>query len=106
MSEKAYKLSEEQNTYVFAVGGGGDKLSVARAVTGQYKVKVAGVRIAKSAAKNRRTIRRRGRNIYHGRTSGTHKAYVTLAEGEKLPIFASLKEQEQKEAQAEQKEKK
>ena len=97
MSEKAYGVSEERNTYVFDVPAGANKHMVAEAVADQYKVGVRRVRIAKTAPKSRRTIRRRGRNIYRGQSSGVCKAYVTLREDETLPIFASVKEEEKKE---------
>ncbi|OGL38588.1 50S ribosomal protein L23 [Candidatus Saccharibacteria bacterium RIFCSPLOWO2_01_FULL_49_22] len=96
MSEKAYSLSEEHNTYVFDVPAQANKQMVAEAVAVQYQVSVDSVRIAKTAAKTRRSIKRRGRNIYRGESSGIRKAYVRLAKDQTLPIFAADKEAEAK----------
>jgi len=98
MSEKAYSLSEERNTYVFDIPARAKKQAVAEAVAAQYKVTVETVRIAKAAPKNRRIVKRRGRNVYRGQSSGRHKAYVRLAKDQSLPIFAAVKEEEEKEA--------
>ena len=103
LSEKAYGLLESLNVYVFEVPEGANKQAVSEAVKGQYKVDVTGVRIAKSAAKTRRIVKRRGRSNYRGKSQGIRKAYVSLKEGDTLPFFAATKEQEAKEAKAEQK---
>ena len=100
LSEKAYKLSEDLNVYVFEIPKGTNSHAVKLAVATQYKVSVAKVRIAKTATKSRRIVRRRGRNTFKGQSSGVFKAYVTLSEGDKLPFFAAVKEQEEKEAKA------
>ena len=98
MSEKAYGLSEERHTYVFDVPTQANKQSVAEAVAAQYEVSVESVRIAKTAPKSRRIIKRRGRNIYRGQSNGLRKAYVRLAKDQTLPIFAAVKEEEEKDA--------
>lgn len=88
LSEKAYGLSEQRNTYVFDVPKDANRHSVAKAVTSQYEVDVESVKIATSAAKSRRAYRKRGRSLTSHRPA-IRKAYVTLAEGSKLPLFAS-----------------
>ncbi|OGL25343.1 50S ribosomal protein L23 [Candidatus Saccharibacteria bacterium RIFCSPLOWO2_01_FULL_48_13] len=98
MSEKAYNLSEQLNTYVFKVPANANKQTVAGSVAYQYQVKVRGVRLTKTAAKSKRLVTRRGRNVYRGQSTKVHKAYVTLEPDNQLPIFAALKEQEQKAA--------
>lgn len=103
LSEKAYSVSESLNVYVFEVPPGANKQSVSEAVETQYKVGVTRVRIARSAPKSRRIVQRKGRKTYRGHRSGVRKAYVSLKEGDKLPFFAATKEQEAKEAKAEQK---
>lgn len=89
LSEKAYALSEERNTYVFAVPGGVSRLIIAKAVAAQYGVSVESVRIASQPGKTKRTYRRGGRVVHRGRTSPVRKAYVRLKEGYKLPIFSA-----------------
>lgn len=92
LSEKAYALSEERNTYVFAVPAKISRLSIARAIAAQYGVSVESVKIAAQPGKTRRTYRRRGRVVHRGQTSVTRKAYVRLKDGDKLPIFSAVEE--------------
>jgi large subunit ribosomal protein L23 len=92
VSEKAYGLSQTRNTYVFAVPKDANKHTVARAVAAQFSVTVANVNITNIAGKAKRTIRKSGRAV-NGRQSDTHKAYVTLKDGDSLPIFAALEEE-------------
>ena len=101
MSEKAYEQSEERGTYVFMVPAQANKLSIASAVSAQYKVGVKSVRIASTASKARRVVKRRGRSVFAGESAGIRKAYVRLNEGESLPIFAAIKEEEAESAKAE-----
>ena len=95
MSEKSYGLSQTSRTYVFDVPAGTNKHTVARAVAAQFDVKVTNVNIANIAGKAKRTIYKGGRAVA-GRESDTRKAYVTLAEGNSLPIFAAIEEEEAK----------
>ena len=92
VSEKTYGLSEERNTYVFEVPSGSSKQLIAKAVAEQYEVGVTGVRIAATPGKTQRTYRRGGRVVNRGQRSGLRKAYVTLKEGDKLPIFAAVED--------------
>lgn len=92
LSEKAYALSQVRNTYVFKVPQGTNKHSVARAVEAQFEVSVEAVNITNIAGKAKRTIRKSGRSV-NGRQSDIRKAYVTLKQGDSLPIFAALEEE-------------
>jgi large subunit ribosomal protein L23 len=92
VSEKTYALSEERNTYVFEVPSRISKHEIAKAVTSQYEVGVTSVRMASLPGKNLRSYRRKGRVTHRGFKSGIRKAYVTLKEGDKLPIFAAVEE--------------
>ena len=94
LSEKAYGLSEQRNTYIFDIRPGINKFDVAKAVTAQYEVKVENVRIAGVPGKAMRAYRQRGRKSISGRRSDIRKAYVTLKEGDKLPLFAAVEEPE------------
>jgi large subunit ribosomal protein L23 len=76
LSEKTYGMSEALNVYTFEVPAGATKHTVAAAVKAQYDVVPVSVRIA---------------NI-PGKRSNVRKAYVTLKEGDKLPIFAAVEE--------------
>jgi len=92
LSEKAYALSEQRNTYIFDVDSAANKFDVAVAVATQYKVGVTKVRMAGVPGKAKRTYRQRGRKSLQGQRSDIRKAYVTLKEGDKLPIFAAVEE--------------
>jgi large subunit ribosomal protein L23 len=88
LSEKTYALSEVRNTYTFEVPGDANKHSVARAVAAQFEVTVENVAMMVVKGKPKRTVRKGGRPTA-GRRSDYKKAYVTLKEGDKLPIFAT-----------------
>lgn len=90
VSEKAYALSEKGNTYIFDVPTDANKHDIAKAVAAQYEVKVNAVRIAAVPGKAVRSYRNRGRKSISGQRSDLRKAYVTLNEGDKLPIFAAV----------------
>jgi large subunit ribosomal protein L23 len=95
LSEKAFAQSQG-NTYVFVVPGDANKHSVARAVEAQFDVKVADVNVLVLKGKSKRTVSKGGRRVAKGSTSDIKKAYVTLAEGNSLPIFAAEEEAEVK----------
>lgn len=88
LSEKAYALSEQGNTYVFDVPVAANRHAVGDAVAIQYDVSVVSVKIANTARKPVKAYKKRGRNIVSAR-AGVRKAYVTLASGDKLPVFAA-----------------
>ena len=104
LSEKTYGLSE-QRVYVVEVPGGVNKHSVARAVESQFEVKVARVNITNIPGKSKRIISISGKRMQNaeGKRDDTRKAYVTLAEGQSLPFFAAIEEEEQKEQAAQEK---
>lgn len=95
MSEKTYALSEVRNTYTFEVPSGANKHSVARAVSAQFDVTVEKVAIMVVKGKAKRTVRKGGRPVM-GKRSDIKKAYVTLKEGDKLPIFVTEEAEESK----------
>lgn len=90
LSEKAYGLSEERNTYILEVPKGVSRLRIAKAVALQYEVEVESVRIAAQPGKAKRTYKRGGRVVHRGQASPVRKAYVHLKEGSKLPIFSAV----------------
>lgn len=88
ISEKAYALSNTMNVYVMQVPLSANKLDVANAVAAQFAVTVTNVNIVKVKGKLKRTIKKGGRQTY-GKRADLKKAYVTLKDGDSLPIFAS-----------------
>lgn len=95
LSEQAYAQSQNR-TYIFVVPADANKHTVADAVAAQFKVKVEKVNITVLKGKAKRTVSQKGRQQLRGRTADIKKAYVTLVEGEKLPIFDAIEEEEAK----------
>ncbi len=83
ITEKGLGVKETEGTLVFDVAREATKTQVKEAVEALFKVKVAAVRTANFAGKERR----RGR--YAGFRPDWKKAYVKLKTGEKLPEYAS-----------------
>ena len=82
ITEKGLGVKELQHTVVFEVAAGATKTQIKEAVQQIFKVKVAGVRTANFPGK----MRRRGR--FEGYRRDWKKAYVKLAEGEKMIEYA------------------
>lgn len=95
LSEKSYAASESLNTYVFVVPKSANKHTVAQAVSAQFEVTVVGVNTMNGKGKEIRTYRKRSRATA-GRQSDYKKAYVTLKQGDSLPLFAAVEEAEAK----------
>lgn len=96
VSEKAYASATSLNTYVFNVPLDANKIEVKKAVEAQYSVSVETVNIVRMTGKavnravNIRGLRTRGkRNDYK-------KAYVVVAKGQTIPVFAASEEGEDK----------
>lgn len=102
LSEQTYAQAQKERVYVFDVPAGANKHMVARAVAAQFDVKVDSVNMTTIKGKAKRTMsltgRRRGLN--DGVRSDIKKAYVKLAKGASLPIFAAVEENEEKEQKA------
>lgn len=98
LNEKTYGLAA-QRVYVFDVDRSLNKHNIARAVEGQFEVKVTAVNTTNIAGKTKRTISISGKRLKNaeGSRADIKKAYVTLAEGHALPFFEAIEEEEQKE---------
>ena|SRR3990167_5227068 len=105
LSEKAYKLSKDGNTYVMAVPKEATKSSVAAAVKSQFSVTARKINIANIKGKPKRTVQRGGRPA-HGRREDVKRAYVTLAKEDSLPFFEEVEQAAEKEKKIEEKAKK
>ena len=99
LSEKAYGQSIKSNTYAFIVPGEANKLTVASAVAEQFGVNVTSVNILNILGKTKRSYSKGSRKYINGQRSDAKKAYVTLKQGDSIPIFAS--EEEPKETKTE-----
>lgn len=95
MSEKAYAMSQQLNTYVFVVPSDANKVTVAAAVSEQFNVTVEKVMISVLKGKPKRSYRRGGRPTV-GKTVDLKKAFVRIKAGESIPIFAAMEEEDAK----------
>lgn len=94
-TEKAYAQSQN-NVYVFNVPLTANKQQIIAAVEAQFEVKVVNI---KTLVQSGKAIRySRGKNRYPGTTNrkDNKKAYVTLAEGNKIDVFAEPESEEKK----------
>lgn len=84
-TEKTAFIRDGFNQVTFLVNPRANKIEVKKAVEEAFDVKVEDVKIVvrKSAPKTRQ-----GRVV--GKVSGWKKAYVTLAEGDKIPFYEGV----------------
>ncbi len=85
VSEKATFVKELANQVAFYVAPEANKIDVRRAVEDAFSVKVQAVRIVR-----RRPLKRRRFGRVTGHLPGFKKAYVTLAEGDKIEFFEGV----------------
>ena len=81
MSEKASRLKEVANQYVFEVDRGANKLEIRRAVEQQFNVKVQDVNTMTRPGKAKRL-----RTASYGRTPDWKRAVVTLQAGQTIEM--------------------
>ena len=81
ITEKATLVNETGNQVIFRVRPEADKGMIKRAIETLFKVKVEKVHTIQYLGKQRRV----GRSV--GRRSAWKKAYVTLAEGNRIDFF-------------------
>lgn len=105
-TEKAY-AEEAKHTYVFFVPKTASKQEIAKAIAEAFKVTVLDVRT--TIRKGKATRFSRGKHAYPGITyRQDHKvAYITVKDGDKIPVFEEAKTEDKKadakEAKAEKK---
>lgn len=85
ISEKATLVKSEANQVVFQVHPQANKIEIKKAVESAFDVKVDAVNIVR-----KKTIVQRKANRKLARTPGFRKAYVTLAQGEKIDFFEGV----------------
>lgn len=85
ISEKATFAKEIANQVVFYVHPNANKIEIKKAVEDAFKVKVTGVNVSRKSPLDRK---RWGRAV--GKISGYKKAYVTLAQGDKIDFFEGV----------------
>jgi len=82
ISEKATLVKGESNQVVFQVHPSANKIEVKKAVEHAFEVKVQAVNIVRQ-----KTIVQRKAGRRPAKSLGFRKAYVTLAQGEKIDFF-------------------
>lgn len=99
ISEKAYAQSQAPGikTYVFEVPLDVNKHTIARAVAAEYEVTVTNVRTTILKGKPKQSYRK-GSRPQAGSRSDIKKAYITLKDGDTLPLFAEEAAEDAKQA--------
>ena len=85
LTEKTAHMKEAAQQVTFFVHPAANKIEIKKAVEKAFSVKVLNVNVVNKAPVDRK---RQGRVT--GRTSGLRKAYVTLAEGDKIEFFEGV----------------
>lgn len=103
-TEKAY-VEQTKNTYVFYVPMKASKQEIAKQISAAFKVTVIDVRTA--VRKGKPTRFSRGKHAYPGITNRQDKkvAYITVKEGDKIPVFEEVKDAKEDKKEAKKTEK-
>lgn len=88
VTEKATAYSEKQNCYTFAVSPDANKFQIKDIVEKLYNVRVEKVNICNYAGKRKQRYTRTG--LVRGRKDAFKKAYVTVAEGQKIDYYSNI----------------
>jgi|GEM_PF-407392 len=95
-TEKAYASATNLNTYVFNVPLTANKIEVKKLVESQYSVTVEAVNMVRMTGKAvNRAVNNRGTRT-RGKRNDFKKAYVVVAKGQTIPVFATSEEGEDK----------
>lgn len=86
VSEKTYAQAQA-GTYVFDVPKTATKQQITQAVAKRYDVQVVSVNTIVAKGKVKQGVRKGGARVT-GKRGDAKKAYVRLAEGQSLPVFA------------------
>ncbi len=82
VTEKTIKSEEANNTVVFEVKRGTNKIQIKQAIEEIFNVKVESVNVVNQKPRTKRMGK------YVGKTNFVKKAYITLKEGSKIEILA------------------
>jgi large subunit ribosomal protein L23 len=91
ITEKATKLADKRNTYVFVVNKEANKIEVKNAVEKSFNVNVTSVNTAVMPGKPKSRSTKTA--VVKGMKSSYKKAYVTLDQGETIDIFGTPEEE-------------
>lgn len=101
-TEKAY-VTQSKNQYIFFVPQTASKQEIAKRIGEEFKVTVIDVRV--TTRKGKQTKYSKGKHAYPGITyRRDHKvAYITLKDGDKIPVFEEVKEEAKEDKKADKK---
>ena len=88
LTEKANSQQEKLRRYAFKVAKKANKLEIKKAIEGFYGVTVINVNTAVVPAKSKSRFTKAG--VISGRKPGYKKAFVTVAEGETIDLYANI----------------
>lgn len=88
ITEKANAISEKLNCYVFAVSPDANKFQIKDIVEKLYNVRVEKVNISLYAGKRKQRWTKSG--LLRGQHPSFKKAYVTVAEGQKIDYYSNI----------------
>lgn len=88
LTEKALRLKDEKNQYVFKVKDNANKIEIKQALERRFEINVQTVRVMNVSGKMRQRFTKTGK--VSGYTPSYKKAVVTLAEGSKLDFLENL----------------
>ncbi len=101
-TEKAYN-AQTKDQYIFFVPKSASKQEIAKQISEAFKVTVIDVRV--TTRKGKQTKYSKGKHAYPGITyRRDHKvAYITLKNGDKIPVFEEVKEEVKEDKKADKK---
>jgi len=88
VTEKSNKLSDQRRTFAFRVNRKANKLEIKKAVENFYGVSVVEVNTVVVPAKTKSRNTKAG--VLTGRKPAFKKAYVKIAEGENIDLYANI----------------
>ena len=88
LTEKANAQQEKLRRYAFKVSRKANKLEIKKAVESFYGVSVTDVHTSVVPAKNK--VRSTKSGMIQGRKQSYKKAFVTVAEGETIDLYANI----------------
>ena len=88
VTEKASAYSEKENCYTFAVSPEANKFQIKDIVEKLYNVRVERVNTASYAGKRKQRYTKSG--LIRGQRPAFKKAYVTVAEGQKIDYYSNI----------------
>ena len=88
VTEKSNKLTDQRRTYAFRVDRKANKLEIKKAIESFYGVSVIDVNTVVVPGKSKTKFTKAG--FISGRKPAFKKAYITVAEGENIDLYANI----------------